>query len=374
MPQESAEIKETVFAEANQYFAALIKDIEQAVAHIDLETYIFNLDPLGRKVAEHLAAASRRGVIVRILLDGVGSLISSGVLAQQLSGAGVQVRIYNPLPWNIHHWEWSSPRLTWLAKLQHLAERMRRRNHRKICMIDNRVAWVGSFNISQSHLPKEQGGENWRDTALRLECMDMEHLQHAFNSAWDNDRSLIPRRIFSPTNIRLNHMHRRKLRRDLLKRMAQANSRIWITNAYFVPIAAILRHLKKAARRGVDVRLLLPGNSDIIFMPWASAMFYRVLLKSGVRIYEYAGGVLHAKIMILDDWITVGSSNIDYLSFSRNLEADIVVTLRETKKELEDQFLRDLTQSEEIMINDFPQYPRWKKLLGQVLLSLKRWL
>ena len=142
-----------------------------------------------------------------------------------MSGAGVQVRIYNPLPWNIHHWEWAFPRLPWLAKLQHLAERMRRRNHRKICMIDNRVAWVGSFNISQSHLPEEQGGQNWRDTALRLEGLDMENLQHAFNSAWDNDRSLIPRRIFSPTNIRLNHMHRRKLRRDLLKRMAQSQTR-----------------------------------------------------------------------------------------------------------------------------------------------------
>ena len=90
--------------------------------------------------------------------------------------------------------------------------------------------------------------------------------------------------------------------------------------------------MKKAARRGVDVRILLPGNSDIFFMTWASAMFYRVLLKSGVRIYEYSGGVLHAKIMILDDWITVGSSNMDYLSFSRNLEADVVVYSTGDKK------------------------------------------
>jgi len=374
MQQQNEEIKEAVFAEANQYFATLMQDIEQAVAHIDLETYIFDLDPLGRKVVEHLAAASRRGVFVRLLLDGVGSSTASGELAQQLSIAGAQVRIYHPLPWNIRHWAWAVPRLPWLTKLQLLFTSMHSRNHRKICMIDDRVAWVGSFNISQSHLPREQGGQNWRDTALRLEGLDMENLRQAFNSAWDNDRSLIPRRIFSPTNIRLNHMHRRKLRRDLLKRMAQANSRIWITNAYFVPIASILRYLKKAARRGVDVRLLLPGISDIFFITWASAMFYRVLLKNGVRIYEYSGGVLHAKIMILDDWITIGSSNMDYLSFFRNLEADVVVALPETRKVLEDQFLHDLTQAEEITINDFPQYPWWKKLLGRLLLNIKRWL
>ncbi|MGV8058202.1 MAG: phosphatidylserine/phosphatidylglycerophosphate/cardiolipin synthase family protein [Smithellaceae bacterium] len=374
MSQKIGEIKETVFAEANQYFAALMQDIEQAATRIDLETYIFDLDPLGRQVAGHLAAASRRGVSVRLLLDGVGSAIASGKLAEQLSSAGAQVRIYHPLPWNIHHWEWAVPRLPWLAKLQRLLAGMHSRNHRKICMIDHRVAWVGSFNISQCHLTKEKGGQNWRDTALRLEGLDMEHLQHAFDGAWDNDRALIPRRIFSPINIRLNHMHRRELRRDLLNRIAQSRSRIWITNAYFVPITSILRYLKKAARRGVDVRILLPGISDVFFMPWASAVFYGTLLKAGIKIYEYTGGVLHAKIMFLDDWITVGSSNIDYLSFFRNLEAEVVVTLPETKKVLEDQFLNDLTQSEEITINDFPRYPWWRKLFGHLLFSIKRWL
>jgi cardiolipin synthase A/B len=367
-------IKEAVFADAGQYFTALMQDIEQAASQIDLETYIFDLDPLGRKVAERLAAASSRGVTVRLLLDGAGSSISSGVLAQQLSSAGAQVRIYHPLPWNISHWEWAVPRQPWLAKLQRLQESMHSRNHRKICMIDQRIVWVGSFNISQCHLPKDEGGQGWRDTALRLEDLDLEHLQQAFESAWNNDRSLIPRRIFSPANIRLNHMHRRKLRRDLLKRMTDTRERIWITNAYFVPVASILRFLKKAARRGVDVRLLLPGNSDVFFMPWASAVFYQTLLKAGVKIYEYTGGMLHAKIMILDDWITVGSSNMDYLSFFRNLEAEVVVTQPATIKTLEDQFLYDLTQAAQITIADCRRRPWWKKLLGRFLLNIKRWL
>ncbi|MEN6487854.1 MAG: phospholipase D-like domain-containing protein [Smithella sp.] len=374
MPPDSAAIKETVYADSNQYFAALMQDMDQAVSYIDLETYIYDLDMLGKEVAEHLAAASRRGVSVRLLVDGVGSFMSGGALARQLNAGGVKVRIFNPLPWNIHHWAWAVPSPPWLTRLQHLLDGMYRRNHRKTCIIDRRIIWVGSFNISQSHLPKEQGGQNWRDTAVRLEGLDTENLQNAFNSTWENDRSLIPGRMFSSATIRLNHKHRRKLRLDLLRRMARTTSRIWITNAYFVPSNSLLRYLKKAARRGVDVRILLPGTSDVFFMPLVSAMFYRNLLMAGVRIYEYAGGILHAKLMILDDWMTVGSTNIDYISLFRNLEVEAVVDLPETKKVLENQFLNDMTQAEEIKIDDFPQYPRWKKILGQVLFSLKRWL
>ncbi|NTW77441.1 MAG: hypothetical protein HGB33_06660, partial [Syntrophaceae bacterium] len=205
MPPENAEIKETVFADSNQYFAALMQDMDQAVSYIDLETYIYDLDLLGKEVAEHLAAASRRGVSVRLLVDGVGSFMSGGALARQLNAGGVKVRIFNPLPWNIHHWAWAVPRLPWLARLQHLLDGIYRRNHRKTCIIDRRIIWVGSFNISQSHLPKEQGGQNWRDTAVRLEGLDTENLQNAFNSTWENDRSLIPGRMFSSATIRLNH-------------------------------------------------------------------------------------------------------------------------------------------------------------------------
>lgn len=371
MSQENIKLKETIFADAGQYFTALMQDIDEATTQIDMEAYIFDLDPLGKKFAEHLAVVSSRGVSIRLLLDGAGSLMTSGTLKQLLNNAGAQVRIYHPLPWHLDQLEWVVPHLPWLTKLQRLLEGVQSRNHRKVCMIDQRVIWVGSFNISQSHLPKEQGGQNWRDTAIRLEGLDIEYLQQAFNSAWNNDRSLISRRMFSPASIRLNHIRRRKLRRDLLRRMAESNERIWIANAYFVPIASIVRYLKKAARRGVDVRILLPGNSDIFFIPWVSAMYYKVLLKAGVKIYEYAGGMLHEKIMFLDDWITVGSSNIDYLSFFRNLEAEVVVTLPETKKILEEQFLHDLIQSVQLTSDSRPW---WKRAIGRLLFNIRRWL
>jgi cardiolipin synthase A/B len=374
MSQPSSDIKETVFSEGSQYFESLLQDIDHSSVGIDLETYIFELDSLGQNVIYHLAAASLRGVSVRLLLDGAGSSFWGKAVVKQFEDDGLQVRIFHPLPWNIRHWKLAVPHLPWLVKLQSLLGSLNRRNHRKICLIDHRLAWIGSFNICKCHLPQEQGGEGWRDTAVRLEGINLNELQQAFDSTWSNDRSLILRRIFSPVIFRLNHIQRRKLRRDLLNRISQCHLRIWITNAYFVPDAAFLRRLKKAARSGVDIRILLPGTSDIFFMPWAAATFYQSLLNSGVRIFEYRKNVLHAKVMILDDWVTVGSSNLDYRSFFHNLEVEAVLSLPSSKTVIQEQFLNDLNSSQEVFLQDLPDRPWWKQAIGRLILYMKRWL
>lgn len=374
MMESFSDIKETVFSDGSKYFTSLLQDIEAASTSIDLETYTFELDSLGQQVADHLSAASRRGVKVKLMLDGVGSAYWSRSVSEQLKQAGVQVRIFRPLPWNIRQWDWTLPQPSWLVKLQHLLANMSRRNHRKICLLDGRIAWIGSFNICKCHLSKEQGGAGWRDTAIRLEGFALDELQHAFDSAWFDDSSRVPRKIFSLSHFRLNHIRRQKLRRDLLNRISRCNSRIWITNAYFVPDASFLRCLKKAAWHGVAAQILLPGTSDVFFMPWASAVFYRSLLKSGVRIFEYTGSMLHAKIMILDDWMTVGSSNLDYRSFFHNLEVDIVLSLPSSKTAIQEQFLDDINHSQEIFIKDLPHRLWWKQLIGRFLLHMKRWL
>jgi cardiolipin synthase A/B len=374
MPKSSPNIKEAIFSEGSEYYRALLQDIAESSLSIDLETYIFEMDLMGRQVADKLMAASRRGVAVRLLLDGAGSADWSNAVNEQFQQAGIQVRIFRPLPWNISQWDRALPHLPWLAKLQRLLESMSRRNHRKICLIDGRLAWIGSFNICKCHLPKAQGGEGWRDTAVRLEGFSLDELQHAFNSAWFDDSLLFPRKIFSLNHFRLNHMRRRRLRRDLLNRISRCHFRIWITNAYFVPDDSFLRRLKRAAREGVDSRILLPATSDVFFIPWASAIFYRELIRSGLRIFEYKESMLHAKIMILDDWITVGSSNLDYRSFFQNLEADIVLSLPSSKNAITEQFLEDLKHSQEIFLKDLPKRPWWKQLIGRLLLYMKRWL
>jgi cardiolipin synthase A/B len=374
MTESFLDIKETVFSDGSQYFTSLLSDLAAAVTSVDLETYIFNLDSVGLRVIDQLLAAGRRGVRVRLMLDGAGTSDWNSSATEQLRQANVQVRIFRPLPWNIRQWGESPPHLSWLARFQRLLAIMSRRNHRKICLIDGRLAWVGSFNISKDHLPKGEGGEGWRDTAVRLEGVNLDELQHAFDSAWFDDTVKISRRVFSVGHFRLNHIRRRRLRRDLLNHISRCQSRIWITNAYFMPDASFLRYLKKAARQGIDVRILLPGTSDIFFMPWASAVYYQNLLKSGVRIFEYTQSILHAKIMIIDDWITVGSSNLDYRSLFQNLEADVVLNLPSSKDTIRKQFLDDLSRSQEILIRDYPGRPWWKRFIGRIALYLKRLL
>jgi cardiolipin synthase A/B len=141
-----------------------------------------------------------------------------------------------------------------------------------------------------------------------------------------------------------------------------------------VPDFSFLKYLKRAARCGIDVRILLLGISDIFFIPMATAMFYQCMLQSGMRIFEYTQSVLHAKIMILDDWVTVGSSNLDHLSLFSNLEVDVVLNLPSSKTAIQEQFLIDLGHSQEVFVKDLPNRPWWEKVIGRFLLYMKRWL
>ena len=162
-------IQETLFLEGGDFFQQLIEDIHQAQHTIDLEMYIFNHDPIGQKIRDALIAAAERGIQVRILIDGVGSPSWSRHMAKKLEQVGVQTRIFHPLPWGIWQWSRSFIRVPWLLKGIYLLLKINSRNHRKTCIIDQRIAFVGSMNISTCHLSTEEGGDGWRDTSIRLE-------------------------------------------------------------------------------------------------------------------------------------------------------------------------------------------------------------
>jgi cardiolipin synthase len=162
--------------------------------------------------------------------------------------------------------------------------------------------------------------------------------------------------------------------RELLRKIAASRERIWITNGYFLPRPGLLRRLRAAARRGVDVRILLPRTSDVFFMPWASAMYYRSLIRAGIRVFEYLPGVLHAKTLIVDDWMTVGSSNFDYRSFLHNLEVDVVLRSEVARAHLLRQFRKDLRVSREVVYADCARRPLWQQLLGRLCLRFQYWI
>jgi len=238
------------------------------------------------------------------------------------------------------------------------------------------------MNICKDHLSKELGGNGWRDTSIRLENTNFDTMNKAFDSAWSH-RTIQERLkdtfhyIRRDPIFRFNYtwLRRRILYKNLLRKIRQCKQRIWITNAYFVPDNFLLRRLKEAARHGVDVRILLPKKSDVFVMPWASSTFYYSLLKAGVRIFEYLPSNLHAKTLILDNWMLIGSSNLNFRSLLHDLELDVNIRRQETKNELAAEFLEDLKQSKEISIHDLSSHRPWhQRLLGRLVLYMKYWI
>jgi len=375
-------LEEHVFPNGSEHFHSLIRDIEQAIHSIDLETYIFSRDRLGNRVVKALCDAALRGVVVRILVDGAGSPYWSTTFARQLEKAGVETKVFHPFPWQLWNFSRSVVKLPALLKGIYLLLKANSRNHRKVCLIDQKIAYIGSVNITECHLNTAEGGNNWRDTSVRLSGTHLEELQKAFEIAWTH-RSIKERlrdafaHVRKEPRIRLNYTrHRRRiLYKNLLRRIRLCQKRIWITNAYFVPDNFLLKRLKEAANSGIDVRILLPKNSDVIIMPWASSAFYDRLLASGVKIYEYLPSMLHAKSLILDDWLLIGSSNLNHRSLLHDLEVDVTLFTEKAKKTLEQAFLRDLTQSREITLNNWKvSRPIHQRFLGRLVLYLKYWI
>ncbi len=360
----------------------MLLDIAKAKHSIDLETYLFHNDTLGKRIALELAEAAKRGVKVRVMVDGAGSPLWSANFARFLEESGVKTKVFHPFPWQLWDWSRSIVKLPSLIKWIYLILKINFRNHRKVCIIDKEIAYIGSLNISKYHLSTEEGGDGWRDTSVRLTGTDLKELIKAFDVAWYH-RTIkerlreIFRQIRKDPLIRLNYTrHRRRiLYKNLLRKMANCTRRIWITNAYFVPDNFLLKRLKDAARSGIDVRILLPRKSDVAMMPWASSTFYYSLLKAGVRIFEYLPSMLHAKSLIIDDWMVIGSSNLNHRSLIHDLEADIHIASKEAKRILEQQFLEDLKNSREVSLDSWQTLrPRSQRLMGRLVLYIKYWI
>jgi cardiolipin synthase len=377
---------EAVCCDGDQWFADLCASLAAAQRRIWLETYILAPDPLGERVVAALRAAAARGCEVRLLVDGVGA-------AAWLRGGdpGVELRVWNPLPWAAARRAGLFRRWRWLAAIN-------RRDHRKVCLVDDRLAWVGSFNIDGCHVRELSGGAAWRDSGACVSGDGVAELGTAFELAWRKAWPVVGGRMRlwsriqrpaasgqqSPTSrqrpaasdVRLNHTWsaRRAAYRDLLSRLRAARARIWISNAYIVPRGSFLRALQAAVRRGVDVRLLAPARSDVPFMPWVGAIYADALRSRGVRVFAYLPRMLHAKTMLIDGTALVGSHNLNSRSFLHDLEAEVVLTAPASLATLEQAFAADCAESRELVGAAGGQLPWWQRWIGRIMLLAKRWL
>lgn len=375
---------ETLFHTGVDYFESLLASICLAQKTIIMESYIFKNDIIGSRVIDALVNAKNRGVNIKVMVDGVGSPFFRAI-SDRLDSAKIETKIYHPFPWHIWHWSRSVVKLPIILKSIYLLLNMPKRNHRKICLIDNRILFAGSLNIAKEHLPTSNGGDGWRDLGIKIELPHFNELTQVLEQCW-NHRSIKEvlkdafKKIGHDPLIRLNFSrHRRRiLHKQLLRKIHHAQQRIWITNPYFVPDDFLLRKLRDAAKRGCDVRILLPSRSDTLLpMPWAAACTYERLLQSGVRIFEYQTHILHAKSIIIDNWMIVGSSNMDYLSLHHNQEIDIRLSFQTTKDQARKLFLRDLKQSTEIRHESLKHHKsrRWfQRGFGRLMLILRYWI
>jgi len=309
----------------SEYFPALIMAIEEAAEEVRLETYIFEDDATGRRVAKAMANAARRGVSVHLLVDGFGSRGFMDKMGAKLKADGVEVLIYGP---DVSPFTFRRHRL--------------RRLHRKLATIDARIAFIGGINIIDDNDTPEQGPPRY-DYAVRIEgpllapiYASMRHLWKLVSWTSFRHRFVTNKRHFAATAvygdmaaaflIRDNLRHRRDIENAYLHSIAKARHEIILANAYFLPGRRFRHALMDAARRGVKVTILLQGRIEYILLHHATQALYDALLSAGVRIYEYRKSFLHAKVAVIDGtWSTVGSSNIDPFSLLLAREANIVV-------------------------------------------------
>jgi cardiolipin synthase len=317
-----------LYTDSQAYFERLLACIDAARECVDFEFYIFELDSLGRRFVEALGRAARRGVRVRVMMDGVGSMEDWEALSTQMHALGVEVRIYHPLPWYLGAYRWTRRPRGILAKFLTLLRKVNRRNHRKLCTVDRRMAWVGSLNITTDHLPESAGGLGWRDYGLELEGPRVQTLVDGFDDLWAGHKGRLRRGFLSGYLSNRSLKARQLKNRFVARSVANARCRVWLVSAYFLPTASLRRALLHACRAGVDVQLVLPEHSDVWVFPGLSSHYYRDLLRAGARIFLYQPGVLHAKALLVDDLAILGSSNWNYRSSLHDLELDVV--LRET--------------------------------------------
>ncbi len=329
-------------------YRAMLQAIERAEHHVHVQFYIVQPDETGQRLRDRLVERAKAGLEVRVLCDAVGSADLPRSFWRPLVEAGGQAAYFRPV-------------LKALARIRR-RDRIDFRNHRKIVVVDGRIGFTGGINIGREYLGLDPEIGHWRDTHIELEGPSVMSLQSAFAEDWwtateellDDERYFPdiegapgeavvqvvdsgPDSRWSPIETMCDYA------------ITAAEQRLWITNPYFVPSAAIEKALCGAALRGVDVRLLIPSRSDSLIVQLAGESYVPLLLDAGVRVFRYERGFVHAKTMVVDDWLgTVGSANMDMRSFQLNFELNPFVLDEGFARELGTVFEEDLRGAREL--------------------------
>lgn len=364
--------EEQLFLSGDEYFSALIHAIQAARHTIELESYIFEKGVLADRMVKALMEAAARGVRIRLIIDGLGSPNFIEDYLPKLRQVGIRTRFYRVPPWILKRLPGDPD--SFVRRLIQRWKQVNRGNHRKFCLIDRSELWVGSFNVSDTHLKEIFGELAWKDVGVRVRGRDLKYAYRAFQRAYRGWTALnLPAR--NPRLLLLNdsYLHMRQTRVEHIRRLKKARARIWLATPYFVPTGRVFRLLARQARRGVDVRLIIPEKNDVWIMKWISLPLLRSLVRKGVKVFIYEPRFSHQKVFVADNWICVGSTNLNHRSFLHDLEMDVMITDEKNKSAILESYLRDQRLSQAFDSSDWARLPWWKRMLSSIFLLLKYW-
>lgn len=371
-PQEAVDGNEVhLLKDGDEAFPALLSAIGGAREFVLLEFYAFSDDSIGRTLGDLLREKARQGVAVYLIFDSVGSILTDRGFFAWLAAAGVKVAEYRPVIYWKPYWNWI------------------KRDHRKTVCVDGRCAFVGGFNVTESDAPKSMGGRGWKATLTRVSGPVVAGVEKIFWEAWTASTPLsgpaepcLP--LSEPAkagNKRVAVVYAggirnvRSIRRSYRCAIDRAEEYIYITNAYFLPDRLVYRRLVQAARRGVDVRIIAPRDTDYPYVRLASWAMYGHLIKNGVKIYEWQGRILHSKTAVIDgQWSSVGSHNLDHRSLHYNLELNLNIHDAAFGAVMARAFREDLKKCKLITFEEVRNRPFISKAVSKFLYLFRSWL
>ncbi len=335
--------------DGHRFFPRMLQAIAQARRYVLLEIYLFGSGAVATRFIDALVSAVARGVEVRVLLDDFGARKLNAVDRARLRAGGVHLAFYNLL--RLDKW------------LNNLA-----RDHRKLLIVDGTVAFVGGAGISDVFDPVAAPNTRWRETVVLAEGPVIADWQALFVESWARHTDFLLHLLAMPESPdgrhsagRVTVMRGRSqqgIKRDLLRHVYSAQRQVWFSTGYFGPPRRIRRALRRAARHGVDVRLLLPGAlTDHPAVRLAGRRFYASLLRSGVRIFEFQPRVLHSKVSLCDSWVSIGSSNLDRWTLRWALDANQAVDDPDFARQVRAMFEDDFAQTIEYAYADWIRRP-----------------
>jgi cardiolipin synthase len=355
--------KVTLLVDGAATYAAMFKAVETARDHVNIETYTMEdiADETGRTFADLLLKKQADGVQVNLIYDSLGSFSTPAAFFKRLRDGGIQVVEFNPQNPLKARGKW----------------RLAKSDHRKILIVDGKIAITGGVNISQVYSSSLSGREKeeeaqmpWRDTDIQIEGPAVAEFQKLFLGTWQRQEgAILSQGQYFPVLKEegqalvgvLGSTPGEANRLTFIMYVAAitfAENSLSMTNAYFVPDTQTVEALTDAAKRGVDVRIILPGTTDSSLVQYAGQYYYTDLLKSGVKLYRRRNALLHAKTLVIDGiWSTVGSTNMDFWSFSSNDEVNAVILSREFATEMEKMFAQDLAESDQVRWEDWKKRP-----------------